>query len=212
VDGVCSEESCEFIEEHIRVCQSCKKLLENMNVDLNISTKEGYEEDVNVIKKVKKRIWIEKIVITAVALLVAGIFMLGMMFKLTVSEINMNDIIDFNEVYVEEDQEGNLWLVRSGNGSAAKRIFPEVCDDDGSLMISSERIIHQLEERETYQARVVFYESPLNYTIQKVLGSDLSDIKKEKSMLFSKEALKKYNEIVIVKSDGTKKILWEKER
>jgi rubrerythrin len=30
VDGVCSEESCEFIEEHIRVCQSCKKLLENM--------------------------------------------------------------------------------------------------------------------------------------------------------------------------------------
>ena len=122
----------------------------------------------------------------------------------------MNNIIDFDDVYLEEDIEGNLWLVRSGNGAMASRIFPEIYDEEGNLMISSEKIINQLEDDEKYQVKVVFYESPLNYTIQKFFKEDLSMIEKEKSMLFSKEVLEKYNEIVIEKSDGTKKVLWER--
>ena len=39
VDGVCSEESSKFVEEHISKCESCKKLLEIMKSDFNISGK-----------------------------------------------------------------------------------------------------------------------------------------------------------------------------
>ena len=213
VDGVCSEESSKFVEEHISKCESCKNLLENMKDDLNISDKtEGFKEEANVIKKVKKKIWIERIVIALVALFVTGIIMFGIILNLSFSNKNMNDVVDFDEIYVEEDEEGNLWLVRSGNGAMAGRIFPEVYNQGGDLMISSEKIINQLKDGEEYQVRVVLYESPLIYAMQKYMNSDISSIEEEKSMLFSKDKLDKYNEIIIEKSNGTKKILWEKEK
>lgn len=211
VDGVCTKETCEFIEEHISQCETCKNVFENMKTDLTImNIEEENIEESKVIKGVKKRIWIERIVIALIVLLVSGIVIFGITLKLTLSYKNMNNIIDFDDVYLEEDIEGNLWLVRSGNGTMASRIFPEVYDEEGNLMISSEKIINQLEDDEKYQVKVVFYESPLNYTIQKFFKEDLSMIEKEKSMLFSKEVLEKYNEIVIEKSDGTKKVLWER--
>lgn len=211
VDGVCTKETCEFIEEHISQCETCKNVFENMKTDLTImNIEEENIEGSKVIKGVKKRIWIERIVIALIVLLVSGIVIFGITLKLTLSYKNMNNIIDFDDVYLEEDIEGNLWLVRSGNGAMASRIFPEIYDEEGNLMISSEKIINQLEDDEKYQVKVVFYESPLNYTIQKFFKEDLSMIEKEKSMLFSKEVLEKYNEIVIEKSDGTKKVLWER--
>lgn len=211
VDGVCTKETCEFIEEHISQCETCKNVFENMKTDLTLmNIEEENKEEAKVIKGVKKRIWIERIVIALIVLLVSGIVIFGITLKLTLSYKNMNNIIDFDDVYLEEDIEGNLWLVRSGNGAMASRIFSEVYDKEGNLMISSEKIINQLEDDETYQVKVVFYESPLNYAIQKFFKEDLSMIEKEKSMLFSKEALEKYNEIVIEKLDGTKKVLWER--
>lgn len=213
VDGVCSEESSKFIEEHISECESCKKLLENMKVDFNISSKNNeFKEEANVIKKVKKKIWIERIAIAVSVLFVTGIIMFAIILNLSYCNKNMNDVVDFDKVYVEEDEEGNLWLVRSGNAAMAGRIFSEVYNQDGKLMISSKKIINQLKDSEEYQVSVVLYESPLIYTMQKYMDSDLSSIKEEKSMLLSKDKLDKYDEIIIEKSNGTKKILWEKEK
>lgn len=213
VDGVCSKESCKLVEEHLKECQSCKKILEDMSVDLNTSAKnDNFKEDANIIKKVRKRIWIERIVIALLALFVTGIITFSILLSLVGSEKNMNDVIDFNNISIEEDTEGNLWLIRSGNGTMASRIFPEVYDTNGNLMISSDKIINQLEDNNTYQIRVVFYESPLIYTMQNFMNSDVSSNNEEKSLFLSKEALEKYNEIVIQKSDGTKKILWQKEK
>lgn len=213
VDGVCSEESSKFIEEHISECESCKKLLENMKVDFNISSKNNeFKEEANVIKKVKKKIWIERIVIALSVLFVTGIIAFAIILNLSYSNKNMNDVVDFDKVYVEEDEEGNLWLVRSGNAAMAGRVFPEVYNQDGNLMISSEKIINQLKDNEEYQVSVVLYESPLIYTMQKYMDSELSSVEEEKSMLFSKDKLDKYNEIIIEKSNGTKKILWKKEK
>ncbi|MBQ3546780.1 MAG: zf-HC2 domain-containing protein [Lachnospiraceae bacterium] len=213
VDGICSKESRNLVEEHIGECESCKNLLENMKLDINILSKNNeFKEEANVIKKVKKKIWIERIVIALVTLFVTGIIMFSIILNLSFSNKNMNDVVDFDEIYVEEDDEGNLWLVRSGNGAMAGRIFPEVYNQNGELMISSEKIINQLKDGEEYQVRIVLYETPLIYAMQKYMNSDLSSIEEEKSMLFSKDKLDKYNEIIIEKSNGTKKTLWEKEK
>ena len=213
VDGICSKESRKLVEEHIDECESCKNLLENMKLDINILCKNNeFKEEANVIKKVKNKIWIERIVIALVTLFVTGIIMFSIILNLSFSNKNMNDVVDFDAIYVEEDEEGNLWLVRSGNGAMAGRIFPEVYNQGGDLMISSEKIINQLKYGEEYQVRVVLYESPLIYAMQKYMNSDLSSIEEEKSMLFSKDKLDKYNEIIIEKSNGTKKTLWEKEK
>lgn len=213
VDGICSKESRNLVEEHIGECESCKNLLENMKLDINILSKNNeFKEEANVIKKVKNKIWIERIVIALVTLFVTGIIMFSIILNLSFSNKNMNDVVDFDEIYVEEDEEGNLWLVRSGNGAMAGRIFPEVYNQNGELMISSEKIINQLKDGEEYQVRIVLYETPLIYAMQKYMNSDLSSIEEEKSMLFSKDKLDKYNEIIIEKSNGTKKTLWEKEK
>ena len=38
IDGCCSEESKKIIEEHIKTCNSCKTLLEEMNTPQNVAT------------------------------------------------------------------------------------------------------------------------------------------------------------------------------
>ena len=44
VDGICSKESRNLVEEHIGECESCKNLLENMKLDINILSKNNMRE------------------------------------------------------------------------------------------------------------------------------------------------------------------------
>lgn len=213
VDDVCSEKSKQLIERHLEECESCKQLLETMKLEVNIPTnKEQSLEDVKIIKKVKKRIWIERIVIAVLVLIVTGSFLFGALLRLAGTYKNMNDVVNMESVSIEEDENGNLWLLRAGNASMASYIMPEVYTKDGQpVRVSSKKIYNKLKDNESYEIRIVFEESPINYYVQKLLGIETAGIE-EKSMFLSKKKVKKYGKIVMEQKDGTKKVLWEKEQ
>lgn len=213
VDDVCSKESKRLVEEHLSECEACRQSFEAMKEDFKMpENKEQCQEDAKVIKRVKKRIWIERIVITVLVLFVTGIVMFGLTLKMTVSHKNMNDVVNLDEVSIEEDSKGNLWLIRSGNATMASLILPEIYTKEGKVVIShSQKIYNKQSKNQSYQMKVIFYESPLIYWIQKWMDMDLGIIKGEKSQLVSKENLGQYEQIVMEQSDGTQKILWEKE-
>lgn len=213
VDDVCSEKSKQLIERHLEECETCKQLLETMKLEVNIPTnKEQSLEDVKIIKKVKKRIWIERIVIAVLVLIVTGSFLFGALLRLAGTYKNMNDVVNMESVSIEEDKNGNLWLLRAGNASMASYIMPEVYTKDGQpVRVSSKKIYNKLKDNESYEIRIVFEESPINYYVQKLLGIETAGIE-EKSMFLSKKKVKKYGKIVMEQKDGTKKVLWEKEQ
>ena len=213
VDNVCSNESRVLIEEHLKDCEACRQLYEAMKTDFEIpDDKEQRQEDAKVIKRVKQRIWIERVVISLLVLLVTGTVMFGVTLKLTASHKNMNDVVNLEDVSIEEDEKGNLWLVRSGNATMASLILPEIYSPDGEVVFSdSQKVYNKIEENGAYQMKVVFYESPLIYKIQEMMDVDLGTVDGEKSQLVSKENIEKYALIIIEQPVGTQKVLWEKE-
>jgi hypothetical protein len=56
IEKLTNEETNTFIEEHIRECDDCKKVLENMQAELNISSAKRDGREVNYIKKFSKKI------------------------------------------------------------------------------------------------------------------------------------------------------------
>lgn len=213
VDEVCSKDSRMLVEKHLKECEACRQLYETMKMDVKIpDDKEQRKEDANVIKRVKRRIWIERIIIAVLALFVAGSLMFGVLLRLTATCKNMNDVVNMEEVYIEEDEKGNLWLVRSGNAATAGWVIPEIYTKDGQpVFVESKKVYNKLEDNESYEMKVVFLESPMSFYVQKFLDVETGGIEQEKSMLLSSEKLKRYGQIVIEQTDGTKKVLWEKE-
>ena len=79
IDGVCSDESKELIEEHIKECEKCQSYLSSLKESSNIENeyydKESEERKKNFIVNMKKEINRKKIVtalITICVLVLAG--------------------------------------------------------------------------------------------------------------------------------------------
>lgn len=141
-----------------------------------------------------------------------GSFLFGALLRLAGTYKNMNDVVNMESVSIEEDENGNLWLLRAGNASMASYIMPEVYTKHGQpVRVSSKKIYNKLKDNESYEIKIVFEESPINYYVQKLLGIETAGIE-EKSMFLSKKKVKKYGKIVMEQKDGTKKVLWEKEQ
>lgn len=131
-DSVCSEESRKAVAEHIADCDECRGELEKMGRDIAVAG----ENDISTIKRIKKRILIEKIVIIAAVLLVVvipGIIMLNLWFS-------MDCTMDYERynlaenVRVEEDADGNLWLCKKNSAVEAWFIYPDLIDTAGNRL------------------------------------------------------------------------------
>ena len=211
MDGVCSEESQKMVEEHLIHCQECKQFLETMKTEVNISSDTKQREtDAKILKKMKKRIWIERFVLATVAVCIA-IIIGSSCFFYNLKMQNMNDVVDLDTISVLQDEEGNLWLERSGNAALAQMISLEFYTEAGEpVLAASKEIYNKRDKTETYQVRIVFMESGLNYRIQKWIGMQIGTTK-ERSKICDKENLERCSEIIMEQSDGTEKVLWEKE-
>ena len=78
-DGICSNESAELIEEHLKECQHCSRVLAELRVDLPITEKPV--DDMEPLKKIQKTYkkmklqWL--IAVVAIALLIPVAFFVG---------------------------------------------------------------------------------------------------------------------------------------
>lgn len=202
-DGLCSNESRQMIEEHIESCEECKKSLYRMGEDFSFEV----DTDAEIIKQVRRRIQIEKIVIVSVTLFVLiSLLLVGgsyMMF----SQVSMNDVIQAENVRVEEDDNGNVWLVRSGNAIHASHVIGEHYTEDGELVMGMGEIEVADYEGERV-INVVLLESPLSKLAHQLQGEN-SSIREEKSLLFNAKEKTNRSKITITLKEG-EVVLWER--
>ena len=94
-DGVLSNTSKQFVEEHLKVCINCKKNLEEIKKD---SERKSQEKEIDFLKSVKKKIN-KKNIIIAISLIILFVI-IG--FNVLVYN-NYNEIASTMEIYLEND-------------------------------------------------------------------------------------------------------------
>ena len=127
-DGVCSEESKKAVEEHISKCRECKSELDMMNKNLVLPA----EKDTGAVKRIKRRIRLEKIV-TVIA---AGIVAIGGLTCLSTWMINTDKSMNVEKYHITEnvsvtEHDGALWLNVNGTASSFSFVYPTLSDTDG---------------------------------------------------------------------------------
>ena len=116
-DDVCSEESRKIVTEHLAGCEECRAEFGKMKSELNI--KERAENDISSFKKVKRRLLIGKIIAALIGAFiifnVCGVAMINWVNSFVPMDYEKHDL--GNHVTVEEDEDGKVWLVKTGGAA-----------------------------------------------------------------------------------------------
>ncbi len=129
-ENLCSEESRQTVAAHLAECSECAAQLNKMNQDIRVKA----DDDIAVMRRIKRRIRIEKIIIALVVIAALLIAMYFLFFWL----LNTDTEMDYNRygledlVSVELDDNGDLWLVRDGFAMTAESVYPTLSDTDGN--------------------------------------------------------------------------------
>ena len=128
-DDVCSEESIKAVEEHINGCPTCRLELEKLRQNVSISP----QKDGEVLKRIKRRLRIEKLAVGLISAAVLVFVLLGTLFYLINWDCSMDveryDIPD--NVYVTE-WDGMLLFCVKGDAASFDFVFPTFSDISGN--------------------------------------------------------------------------------
>lgn len=205
IEGMCSDETRLMVKEHLENCKECRSSLEYMKKNIEIPE----EKDTALIKKVKSRILIEKLVVAIAAVFVAvSILFFGGLYLMS-DQVAMNDMLSEDNVRVEQDANGDVWLVRRGNAIEASHVIPDLYTVDGEIICETESGgFKRSADGEQLVLKVVLYESRLSRLSQQILGES-SSIEEEKSLLFNMEEKSNYQKVIFSYDEG-EKVLWER--
>ena len=128
-DDVCTEESRRMVTEHIAECSECRAELEKMGRNISVAS----ETDIKVMKRIKKRMRIEKITVGVISLLaVLGIAVSAMLYGLnTLTPMDTDKIAFGSDLRAEVDEDGNLWLIMKNYPATEEYIMPTISDKNG---------------------------------------------------------------------------------
>jgi hypothetical protein len=128
-DDVCSDESRKAVEEHIKECADCKSELEKLGKNINVSP----QKDAEVLKRIKRRLRIEKLVVGLVELvlvLIAGFYLLFYMAGYKSMDYDKHGLS--NSISVEEDENGDVYLTYGP--VAVDFVTKTAADDNGTIL------------------------------------------------------------------------------
>lgn len=132
-ENMCSDDSRQAIAEHIAECESCRNELKKINTDVAIQA----DSDVSMFKRIKKRARIEKVVISIVSI----VFVLSALWFAQFFLINTDCAMDYEKynmaenVKVEVDEDGLLWLCTDNEASTYDYYYPMPVDANGIKMV-----------------------------------------------------------------------------
>ncbi len=137
IENLTNEETNRFIEEHLKECPECQKVLENMQKEIKVSTTKRDDREVKYIKKYNKKLKILKyalLIIILIYVIAVGrrtIIMSSLSGKATENQINDNyyvrlysyrgDTLTITESY-NKGEDYLTTLTRVVNGSNIQKI------------------------------------------------------------------------------------------
>ena len=137
IENLTNEETNRFIEEHLKVCPECQKVLENMQKEIKVSNTKRDDREVKYIKKYNKKLKILKyalLIIILIYIIIVGrrtIIMSSISGKATENQINDNyyvrlysyqgDTLTITESY-NKGEDYLTTLTRVVNGSNIQKI------------------------------------------------------------------------------------------
>lgn len=130
-DDVCSDESRKAVEEHMKNCPDCKTELEKLRKNVTVSP----QKDSEVLKRIKRRLRIEKLVVGGISAVVFVFLLLGMLLFL----INTDKSMDVEKYRITDNLHvtmhgSELYLVVNGEAAGFWYVFPTISDTDGDHM------------------------------------------------------------------------------
>lgn len=127
-DDVCSDESRKAVEEHIKECPDCKAELEKLRQNVTISPK----NDGEVLKRIKRRLRIEKLAVGVISVLaVCGALLMGLVYLINDYEsMDMDKYKILDNVSVTE-RDNALWLNVKGFAASFDVDVPTLSDSNG---------------------------------------------------------------------------------
>ena len=134
-DDVCSEESRKAVEEHTNSCPDCKAELEKLRKSVTVSP----QKDADVLKRIKKRLRIEKLVVGLISVFaICGALLIGLVYLInsdTSMDMEKYDIL--NNVSVTE-HDNAVWLDVKGSAVEFMRVHSTISDTDGKHLLYDE--------------------------------------------------------------------------
>jgi hypothetical protein len=130
-DDVCSEESRKAVEEHINSCPDCKAELEKLRKNVPVSP----QKDGEVLKRIKRRLRIEKLVVGLISIVaLCGALLIGLVYLInTDKSMDMEKYKILDNVSVTE-RDGAVWLNVKGEAASFVSVHPTISDSDGNHM------------------------------------------------------------------------------
>lgn len=128
-DDVCSDESREIVAKHIEKCSECRSELEKMSRNINVSV----DKDIAVIKRIKKRILIERLVAGVIAIfsIIAAVY-ICVVWLTSYKPMSIDEECAAQSIKIEADENGTLWLETKGYVQSYRQIIPDLIDENGN--------------------------------------------------------------------------------
>lgn len=199
-DEVCSEESRKAVAEHISECPECRRELEKMGRSIAI----GADKDIKVIKRIRRRIWIERITIISVCVVI--ILSVTFALKVFMSSCCAMDYEKYalaDNIRIEAEENGDIWLVKKGCAAESAYAYPTLRDENGYYM--------GYNDSEFDKNAVVAYGFTLNHRRILEMGKFEISSPEEKTFLFNSNEKENIKEIFYYDAENNKEyILWER--
>lgn len=207
IDDVCSEESRQLVEEHLSSCSGCKEEYELLTTGLSIPE----EHDTSAIKRIRHRIFIEKIMIGLLIILILTYAAILGFLKVANSYQSMNDLLTSDMVAIEEDEDGNLWLLRRGTATEASVTAANQYTPDGQVISDFLGLTLNTDIDSSHVVvRVELCTSPFNHFTQKLLGG-VSIMKEERNILVNVKEKTNIDQVIIITPDAPEGVvLWSR--
>lgn len=197
-DDVCSEESRRAVEEHIKDCPDCKVELEKLRKNVTVSP----QKDADVLKRIKRRLRIEKLVVGLIALVTVLVIAAGGVMLLTdkLVSVDYEVIVHHDPITVEVDDNGDVWLLF--DPADADIIATGVADENANVFGDPDF------DKEKKSGYLVSF---MKRKITDFGHTNYTNNKKARYLLFnSKEHPEFKNVFYWDKDDNQKHILWER--
>ena len=162
IDKLTSNETNQYIEEHINDCKDCKKILDAMQKDIQIEEKKLEKKKVKYIKKYNRRLKILKISLVSIILILVILF-------ITFPGKNMMIIASLKDKFkVYDDKSDNVYIKITYYGNDIPNVTYDNYYKDGitkSIMTNAEANVKWIQYNYQDQEKL-YVESPESKTLQ----------------------------------------------